>query len=453
MLSITVVLFFIVIPAGAEEFPVIETGYTYVDGDSCNVFTYPSVDKFSHMGLSGGKVAYSKDKDPLVFIWDSGTGETKAFDTTVIAVKKDDWISFWMDIECLDISNGVVYYSLATHTTTPTGTSASTEGLFSFDGENNEKIFDHYLDDLRVDKDLVLLEDVSWYDWEEFTNLNRLRIYSRDTGEMITIDDCGEINDLIGFGDGNAAVAITTLSSKSGVRIPEDGVTVFRLPPDFTEESVESVTIPSSTGYSYKEGSMIVSHDCFSGDILIWSKDISPNANGSGEDGWNILYATDLNTLEDTVIDRIEEPIEEINEPMDNFDMFGFYSYAVDGDDLIYRKDGQIFLYHIPDGEKKEIRMTGNDEFRVGDIIEFDEGQLLVRAYPKDYPGYDPNKYEIWFIDLNPVINPDAGSAAEAGVTEDENSNPGTAETPLSLMVSLAALPAAAFFLGSRGRR
>ncbi len=449
---IVVIFFFIVIPAGAEEFPVIETGYTYVDGDTCDVFSYPATDKFSHMGLSGGMVAYSKDKDPLIYIWDSGTGETKTFDTTEVAVKKDDWFSFWMEIKCLDISDGVVYYSLSTHRTTPTGTSASTEGLFSFDGENNEKIFDHLVVNLCADNDLVLIEDFSWYDWEEFTNLNRLRIYSHDTGEMITIDDCGETNDHIGLGDGNAAVAIIVLSSESGVRIPEDGVTVFRLPPDFSEGSVETVTIPSSTGYSYREGSMIVSRDCFSGDILIWSKEVSANANGSGEDGWNILYATDLNTLEDIVIDRIEEPIEEINEPMDNFDLFGFYSYAVDGDDLIYRKDDRIFLYHIPDGEKKEIRITGNDEFEVGDIIEFDEGQLLVRAYPKDYPGYDPNEYEIWFIDLNPVINPD--EAGETGIATTGSTEPGKTEAPLSPVVSVfSLLTAAVVFAGLRGKR
>ena len=454
MLSIAVIFFLLAIPAGAEEFPVIETGYTYVDGDTCDVFSYPAVDKFSHMGLRGGKVAYSKDKDPLIYIWDSGTGETKTFDTTEVAVKKDDWISFWMEIKCLDISDGVVYYSLATHTTTPTGTSASTEGLFSFDGENNEKIFDHLVVNLCADNDLVLIEDFSWYDWEEFTNLNRLRIYSRDTGEMITIDDCGETNDHIGLGDGNAAVAITVLSSESGVRIPEDGVTVFRLPLDFTEESVETVTIPSSTGYSYREGSMIVSRDCFSGDILIWSKEVSANANanGSGEDGWNILYATDLNTLEDTVIDRIEEPIEEINEPMDNFDRFGFYSYSVDGDYLIYRKGDQIFLYHIPDGDRKEIRITGNDEFRVGDIIEFDEGELLVRAYPKEFTGYEPSKYEIWFVDLNPYINPKGTS--ESGTTVPATSASETRETPVLLVVpGLAVLIVFALFAFSLWRK
>jgi hypothetical protein len=433
MLSIAVIFFLLAIPAGAEEFPVIETGYTYVDGDTCDVFSYPAVDKFSHTGLSGGKVAYSKDKDPLIYIWDSGTGETKTFDTTEVAVKKDDWISFWMEIKCLDISEGVVYYSLSTHRATHTGTSASTEGLFSFDGENNEKIFDHLVDNLRGDEGLVFIEDASWFDQEDFTNLNRLRIYSHETGEMITIDDCGDINDLIGFGDGNAAVAITTLSSKSGIRIPEDGVTVFRLSPDFNEGSVETVTIPSSTGYSYREGSMIVSRDCFSGDILIWSKEVSANPNGSGEDGWNILYATDLNTLEDTVIDRIEEPIEEIIEPGDIFDSFGFYSYAVDGDYLIYRKDDRIFLYHIPDGEKKEIRITGNDEFEVGDIIEFDAGQLLVRAYPKEYSGYEPSKYEIWFVDLNPYINPTGTS--ETGTTLPATSASETRETPVLLVV------------------
>ena len=131
---------------------------------------------------------------------------------------------------------------------------------------------------------------------------------------------------------------------------------------------------------------------------------------------------------------------------------FGLYAYAVDGDYLVYKNEGKIFLYHIPDGEKKEIRITGNDEFEVGDIIEFDEGQFLVRAYPKDYPGYDPNEYEIWFVDLNPYINPTGTS--ETGTTLPATSAPETRETPVLLVVpGLAVLIVFALFAFSLWRK
>ncbi|WFN36925.1 hypothetical protein L1994_00570 [Methanomicrobium antiquum] len=410
----------------AEENPVINTSYSYVDKDVCNVFNYPSLDRISHMGLSKGEVAYSKtDNDPFVYIWNSTTGETKTFDTAVIAEekKKDDWISFWMDIDCLDISNGVIYYSLATHTTTPNGTAAITEGLFSFDGTDNLKIISrHYILDIRADNDLVLIRDLSWYDWEEFTDLHRLRIYSKDDKKITTIYDKSTDNAL-GFEDYNIAVAAMSLDyDLPNVRIPEDGITVFRLSPNFTEESVKSVTIPSSTNYSYLEGNMGINQDCFSGDILIWPKYIR----GSDEYGQSTLYATDINTLEDTYIDEKQGTFEA-------------YSYAVDGNYLVYKNDGQIFLYHIPDGNKKEIIVSGNDEFEVGDIVEFDEGQLLVRAYPKEYTGYNPSKYEIWFIDLNSYINPVEES--ETGtIAQDNKGNAEKRQSPILLILPIFAI-------------
>ena len=94
MLSIAVILFFIAIPAGAEETLIIETGYTYVDEDTCDVFTYPAVDQFSHLGLSKGEVAYSKNNDdPLIYKWNSKTGELKTFDTTELAERLNVLIS------------------------------------------------------------------------------------------------------------------------------------------------------------------------------------------------------------------------------------------------------------------------------------------------------------------------------------------------------------------------
>ena len=441
LFSLAILLFFIVIPACAEESSVIETGYTYVDGDSCDVFTYPAVDKFSHIGLSGGKVAYSKDKDPLIYIWDSGTGETKTFDTTVIAEKKDDWISFWMDIECLDISNGVVYYSLDVDQTTPTGTSASSKGLFSFDGENNENIISqHFIDELLADNDLVLVKDFSDFDGEPHIENMRLRVYSHDSGVIITIDNRTHISDPIGFGEYKVAILADGMNIpvRSDARLPSDGIVVFDLAPALRGGEVGQIVIPGATDLSSNE-KVDVSQDCFSDRYFVWMKGLK-TVNG-GEDQYQCkLYATDLITLENTVLATRDDI------------SFWLYAYAVNGDYLVYKNEGKIFLYHIPDGERKEIRITGNDEFEVGDIVEFDEGQLLVRAYPKEYSGYEPNKYEIWFVDLNPFVNP-----VEAGDTEIAmagSNEPGNPETPLSPVVSVfALLTAVTLFAGSQGKR
>ncbi|MDD3978414.1 MAG: hypothetical protein PHI15_09740 [Methanomicrobium sp.] len=167
---------------------------------------------------------------------------------------------------------------------------------------------------------------------------------------------------------------------------------------------------------------MGINQDCFSGDILIWPKYIR----GSDEYGQSTLYATDINTLEDTYIDEKQGTFEA-------------YSYAVDGNYLVYKNDGQIFLYHIPDGNKKEIIVSGNDEFEVGDIVEFDEGQLLVRAYPKEYTGYNPSKYEIWFIDLNSYINPVEES--ETGtIAQDNKGNAEKRQSPILLILPIFAI-------------
>ena len=440
MLSIAVVLFFIAIPAGAEEFPVIETGYTYVDGDTCDLFSFPATDKFSHMGLSGGKIAYSKDKDPLIYIWDSGTGETKTFDTTVIAEKKDDWISFWMDIECLDISNGVVYYSLDVDQTTPTGTSASSKGLFSFDGENNENIISqHFIDELLADNDLVLVKDFSDFDGEPHIENMRLRVYSRENRDIITIDNHTEINDLIGIGEYKVATLARSFNSETdGDRVRNDGIIIFNIEPVLSGGKVEEIVVPEATDISSAE-KVAIDQDCFSDRYFVWSKGVK-TSDGDNDQYQSTLYVTDLDTLENTAIDTNEHLY------------FGLYAYAIDGDYLVYKNEDKIFLYHIPEGERKEIRITGNEEFEVGDIVEFDEGQLLVRAYPKEFAGYEPSEYEIWFVDLNPFINP--VEAGETGIAATGSTEPGKAETPLYPVVSVfALLTAVTLFAGSRGRR
>ncbi|ADN37245.1 hypothetical protein Mpet_2501 [Methanolacinia petrolearia DSM 11571] len=430
MLSIAVIFFLLAIPAGAEEYPTIETGYTYIDGDSCDVFTYPSVDKLSHMGLSNGEVAYSKDKDPLIYIWDNRTGETNTFDTTVIAEKKDTWISFWMEIKCLDISKGAVYYSLSTHKTTPTGTSASSKGLFSFDGANNENIVSqHFIYELLADNSLVLVKDFSYFDGEPHIENMRLRVYSHDSGDIITIDNRTEINDPMGFGEYKVAVlSLSSISETVGDRVQNDGIVVFDIEPALAGGEVKEIVIPDATEISSDE-KVNVNQDCFSDRYFVWSKGVKTSDGDNGQ-YQSTLYVTDLDTLENTAIDTNEHPD------------FGLYAYAVDGDYLIYKNDDGIFLYNIPDGEKKEIRITGNDEFEVGDIVEFDEGELLVRAYPKDYPGYEPSEYEIWFVDLNPFINPVEAEASETGAVETGSNEPGNPETPLSPSVSVFALVA-----------
>ena len=439
LFSVAVLFFFIAIPVSAEEFPVIETGYTYVDGVKCNSFTYPSDSQISHAGLSDGKIAYNKDS--VIYIWDSVTGETKTFDTTELAERKDNWITFWMEIRCLDISNGVAYYSLNLHTTTNTGTSGSPKGLFSFDGVNNKNIISrHLIDDLLADNNLVLEKDYSLYDEESIIDFMRLRIYSHDSGQVITIDNRTEISDPMGFGEHKVAILANGISIplKSDARLPGDGIEVFDLEPALGGGTVGQIVIPGATDLSSNE-KVDVNQDCFSERYFVWMKGVKTVS--GGEDQYQCkLYATDLNTLENTVLATRDDA------------SFWLYAYAVDGDYAVYKNDGKIFLYHIPDGEEKEIRITGNEEFEVGDIVEFDEGQLLVRAYPKDYPGYEPSEYEIWFVDLNPFINP--VEAGETGIATTGSTEPGKTETPLSPVVSVfSLLTAAVVFAGLRGRK
>ena len=441
LFSIAILLFFIVIPACAEESSVIETGYTYVDGDTCDVFSFPATDKFSHLGLSKGEVAYSKNNDdPLIYKWNSKTGELKTFDTTELAEKKEDWISFWMEIKCLDISNGVVYYSLSTHKTTPTGTSASPDGLFCFDGVINENVIQrHFIDDLLVGNNLVLIKDSSDYTDEPQIDTMRLRIYSSDSRDVITIDNRTDISDPIGFGEKKVAVLAHGIGShESDDRIPSDGIAVFDLVPALTGGKVEQITIPEAIDISSDEY-VNVDQDCFSDRYFVWTK--GRGITGEDSDRFHCnLYVTDLNTLQNTIIDSKDDLF------------FGHYAYAVDSDYLVYKNEDKIFLYHIPDGEKTEIRITGNNEFEVGDIVEFDEGQFLVRAYPKEFAGYEPSEYEIWFVDLNPFINP--VEAGEIGAVETDNNEPGKTEAPLSPVVSVfSLLTAAALFTGSWGKR
>ncbi|WP_245611511.1 hypothetical protein [Methanolacinia paynteri] len=443
MLSIAVIFFLLAIPVCAGEFPVIETGYTYVDGDDDVHFPYiPSDDKTSHAGLSNGEIAYSKNGDPLVYIWDSGTGETKTFDTTELAEKKDNWISFWMDIRSLDLSNGVVYYSLAIHTTTPTGTSASSRGLFSFDGISNEQVSERlYTGALLADNDLVAAKDYSDFDDEPFTEVMSIHMYSHDTGELVLIDNRTEMDDPMGFGEYKVATLSEGISIPTpvpGDRVRSEGIAVFDLEPVLSGGEAGRIEVPGTTDISSNER-VNLDQDCFSDRFFVWTKGKKTTEGGIDHFG-SILYATDLTTLENTAIDA--------NGNMD----FGLYAYAVDGDYLVYKNEGKIFLYHIPDGEKKEIRITGNDEFEVGDIVEFDEGQLLVRAYPKDYPGYDPSEYEIWFVDLNPFINPAEGN--ESGDNLPAASASETRETPVLFVVpGLAVLIVFALFAFSFWRR
>ncbi|MDD3978488.1 hypothetical protein L1994_00580 [Methanomicrobium antiquum] len=440
MFSIVVLFFFIAIPVSAEEYPVINTSYTYIDAGTCDVFTYPSTDQFSHLGLSKGEVAYSKDKDPFVYIWNSETGEIESFDTTEIAEENDNWISFWMEIQCLDISNGIAYYSLNIHKTTTTGTSASPKGLFRYDGlknENVEYLSDHCIDDLLADNNLVLMKD-SWYDPESFSVLDKLRIYSSDSDELIAIDNRTDISDLIGFGKYKVVTLAQSLySHMPGDRIKKDGIAVFDLKPALTGGPVKEIKIPDATDISSNE-QINVDQDCFSDNYFVWTKGIKTT--DVDKDKFQCtLYATDLGTLENTALDSKADL------------SFGLYSYAVDGDYLIYKNEERIFLYEIPTGEKKEVRISGNDEFAVGDIVEFDEGQLLVRAYPKEYTGYNPSKYEIWFIDLNSYINPVEKSEPE--ITNSNDNDSGKAETPLSSVIPISALlTAGVFFLQPPGK-
>ncbi|WP_421909800.1 hypothetical protein [Methanolacinia petrolearia] len=348
-----------------------------------------------------------------------------------------------MDIRSLDISNGVVYYSLAIHTTTPTGTSASSRGLFDFDGISNEQVSDRlYTDELLADNDLVVAKGSSDFEDEPFTEVMSMHVYSHDTGKLVLIDNRTDLDGPMGFGEYMVATLSESISIPTpvpGDRLRSEGIAVFDLEPVLAGGKAGRIEIPGTTGIASNER-VNLDQDCFSDKFFVWTKGKKTTEGGIDHYG-SILYATDLNTLENTVIDTNDE----------NMD-FGLYAYAVDGDYLVYKNEGKIFLYHIPDGEKKEIRITGNDEFEVGDIIEFDEGQFLVRAYPKDYPGYDPNEYEIWFVDLNPYINPTGTS--ETGTTLPATSAPETRETPVLLVVpGLAVLIVFALFAFSLWRK
>ena len=75
-----------------------------------------------------------------------------------------------------------------------------------------------------------------------------------------------------------------------------------------------------------------------------------------------------------------------------------------------------------------------------------------MRAYPKEYSGYEPSKYEIWFVDLNPLINPAEGN--ESGDNLPAASASETRETPVLLVVpGLAVLIVFALFAFSLWRK
>ncbi|MBP2134205.1 hypothetical protein J2128_002171 [Methanomicrobium sp. W14] len=415
----------------AEECQIITTSYTYIDGNDGVYFpNLPSDLPVSRAGLSKGEVAYRKYADPIVYIWNSTTKETKKFDTGIIGEKRraNDWISYWMNIESLDISNGVAYYSLSTEITSSSGTGGVAEGTFSFDGENNEKVSDHFMERVLADNDLVLFEDCLPYEGEDIIRPDRLRIYSHSNGNVITIDNQSKIDDLLGFGNYKVATLAGTINKRPGERNHDDGIAVYNVKPALSGGKAEKISIKGAEDISSDE-SVAIDQDCFSDNYFIWSKGTKTTNNNGNDEFYCTLYATDLQSLENIVLDTKDGDLD-----------FGLYAYSVDGDYVVYKKDGHIYLYHIPDGMKKEINITGNDEFEVGDIVEFDKGQLLLRAYPKDYPGYEPDKYEIWFVDLNPFINPNTINSTKIKSNAEIDNNLAGTESPISPLASLAAL-------------
>jgi signal peptidase I len=315
--------------------------------------------------------------------------------------------------------------------------------LFSYDGKNTKNIIsNHYITDLLADNNLVLVKDISEYPDEPLSEVMKLRIYSQNDDNIITIDNRTQISDPMGFGESKVAVladGISLHSPISGDRLPSEGIAVFDLKSAFSDGTVKQIKTPYARDISSDE-KVDVNQDCFSDRYFVWMKGVK-TVNG-GEDQYQCkLYATDLNTLENTVL-ATEDDIS-----------FWLYSYAVDGDYSVYKNDGKIFLHYIPNGERKEIIISGNNEFEVGDIVEFDEGQLLVRAYPKEYESYEPTEYEIWFIDLNSYINPVKETGTET-IAQDDKNNAGKTKTPVLLILPIfAILTVFIIFIRSFGKK
>lgn len=422
------VVLLLAFPPGVSAEERVPVNYSFIDENSVSVWDPPL--RESHFGLSRGVVAYHKGQ--MVYTWDSKTGERKTLEIPQEA-------NYNTGIAALDISDGTVYYVFdKKKARTLLG---SEGGLYSFDGKNSTLVtpFSHHdILNLIADNNRVLILDATNYSrpldsTKTKVSAAELLVYSPGNGVITKLDNLIDVNDPIGFGGNNSVTAtygIVLDSSEEMIRrLPGDGLAVFSLPAEQANKSVTQISIPSGTNTGSSEGIVGFDPDCFSEDYFVWKK-----TTGNITSGYHsTLYLTDIRTLKNVVLTETNG-------------FFSDYSYAVDGDYMIYGRT----LYHIPTGKKTELSFNGELDtlFDSGigelednktaeiDIIRFNDDGLLIRTYPKvEDAGYS-GKYQLWFADLTPVIHP--GEKVQqliSGTVSPTMQQDGAKETPVSLVI------------------
>ncbi len=420
------VILLIALPPGVKAEERILVNYTLIDENSVSVWDPPS--RESHFGLSKGVVAYHKGQ--TIHTWDSKTGKRKILEIPPEA-------NYNTGITALDISDGMVYYAFDKQTSG--GSHGPEGGLYIFDGKTSTPVpafSRHDILNIIADNNLILIHDATNY----FRRLDsgnesaaELLVYSPKNSGIILVDNLIELSDPIGFG-GNNIVTVATGICLGGCkqmipRLPGDGLAVFSLSVQPANQSVTQIGIPSGTKTGSNGGIVRFDPDCFSKDYFVWTK-----TTGNMSSGYHSsLYLTDLRALKNVVLTETNG-------------FFSDYSYAVDGDYVIYGRT----LYHIPTGRKTELSFNGElDKLFDGglgelldnrtseiDIIRFNDEGLLIRTYPRkedvDYSG----KYQLWFADLGPVIYPGEKARVTIPITVPVTTPQNMAkETPVSLMI------------------
>jgi hypothetical protein len=426
-LTVLVILLLSLLPAVAAEAPVM-VNYTFINEDSVSI--WDPAPWISHYGLSDSMVAYHQGR--TVYTWDSKTGERKTLEIAPEA-------NYQTEIAALDITHGVVYYMLDKEK--ERRSHGQEGGLYAFDGENNTLItqFSHHnILNLIADNNLLLLLDATnYYKPLDPGNTNvsaaELLVYSPKNGGIALIDNLVDLSDPIGFGNNNSVTAtygIVLGSSKEMIRrVPGDGLAVFSLPVQPANRSVTQIVIPSGTNTGSTGGIVGFDPDCFSKDYFAWKKTTGNTTTGHH----STLYLTDLRTKKSIVLTETNG-------------FFSAYSYAVDGDYMIYGRT----LYHIPTGTKTELSFNGELDtlFDSGlselsdngtheiDIIRFNDEGLLIRTYPKvEDAGYS-GKYQLFFADLGPVIHPrEKAHEIISDTVPVTTQHDGAKETPVSPMI------------------
>jgi len=442
-LSVLAILL-LALPPGVSAQERVLVNYTFIDENQVSIWDPPV--RVSHYGLSEGLVAYHTDK--TVSIWDSKTGGRETLEIPHES-------NYNINIASLDITDGTVYYVLDKKKgRTLFG---SEGGLYAYDGKNNTLIAPfsrHDILNIIADDNRILVHDITnYYNHSDSRqdSAGDLFVFSPKSGEIIPVDDLIELSDPIGFGENNSVTATYGISfSNNGEmiqRLPGDGLAVFSLSGQPVDQTVTKISIPSGTNTGTLGWIVRFDPDCFSKDYFVWKK-----TTGNITSGYHSsLYLTDLRTLKNVILTETNG-------------FFSDYSYAVDGDYLIFGRT----LYHIPTGKKTELSFNGeldklfdnglgellNNKSSEIDIIRFNDEGLLIRTYPKvedaDYSG----KYQLFFADLGPVIHPDGKARKIISDTIPETAQQNhTKETPVSLMIPGLALIVVGIVMVSRNKK